>query len=1570
MKQIVRAFLIAALCCLPLVIHGQTNCNITLPYSTGFETDASEQAPACWTVLGGTAYAFDFVYYAHTGSKILALNYQSAESKIATPRIPLPLNQVGVTLWYADLAWNPGIMRVGFVTSLTATNVQWIDTIPSSDDYTYFELDFTGLSITDTGYLVFAYNNANGTGSGMIDDITISRMSNCIPVTHLHVRELSNTDATIVWNESASSTVGCVCYIADTNSRQAAFDSVFVLSGIGEHTFTSLSGNKQYYVWVMNYCGDSYSSEATVSFVTNADCGSVQNLQAVSDYRMIGLSWDTPPAAEPTTGYRVEYRLATDTQWDSATTTNRYYFLTGLNPDSRYDYRVTTFCGDSTGLTATGYATTLGCTTTVKDSTSTHGSLPMSYSSNNSYTQQIYLASEMSGIDTITGLTFWIANEYNIDPTPVVVYLSNTAKSQFSSGTDYVPVGQLTQVFDGTITNNGREVTIRFDAPFVRSTDSNLLVAVDNNLDDEASTLPSFVVGSASYRGLYRTSLGDVNPSSPGFGSRASYVNRITFGTRGCQLPQCDRPIVCVAEVGDDYIDVAWSGDSLASYTCAYRLAGERTWTVADSATTGNSYRFAGLSSGNSYQLRISHVCGGDTLSGIVGAMLPCLSMAVPYTEDFESQMVNTRFERGCWKTGSLSTSYFSYYPTVVTLAGSTNKICQLRGSYIVLPQLSTPLDQLQVRFNLRQSSADNVLVLALLGSMDDTITTATVIDTFAFLNGDSLLTFIDTTVIYPLNLLGETEGHLVIMARQGGAYQFVDNIIVEEIPDCMPVTHATVSNITTTTATVNWTEPTEATSTISYIVEYGPRVFVPSTGIMQTTYGSSLGLSSLNHSSNYDVYIYTLCASDTASAFGPIRFSTLCDLQNQLPYVMNFDGIQSPDYTDQTLPNCWYGAAPSNGTVPIIVSTTDTTQATSGTYCLQFHGTGIATLPLFSENLNDLKVQFHLNRNYPSTSTLLIGTVDNVDEGFMSTFVPIDTIPYTNGINESQVTLYLTEYTGSATRLALRAIGPTYANQFVDDLVVDVITECIPPQHVTLAARTATSATLAWRVSHAAAYTVEYGPAGFTPGTGIVDSTNTLNITLTSLLPATTYDAYITAYCSDGSSSYPVLFTFTTLRGLPVTAYPYHCTFADSLECYSWELDNGTQTNCWSIGSAVHATGDDSLAMYVSNDGGASHNYLRTQTTHIYAYRTLQMTHTSYHISYDWIAKGEGIYDFMRVFLVPSSVTFTPGCNPSGTTTTNSYATEIPQGWIALDGGSRRNNVTSWQTFETDFDIPVSGNYYLLFYWLNDASGGTQPPAAVDNISITLRGCPVAEGLELTGATTNTLTVAWTEHPLAQQYVVEYGPAGFVPGTGTSDTVTGHIMTLLNLAPNTAYDLYVTTYCDDYWYSDSVASLLGISTLDLTYYTVTLLANDENLGTVAGGGTYAEGSEATITATPLAASHFNSWNDGNTDNPRTITVTQDTSFTALFAPDDTIGIEAADRLTFSLYPNPATGHVAITCGQHCEVLFMDIAGREVLRSVCNEGVTTIDVSVLAPGTYFVRMSDTSVSPVRKLIIK
>lgn len=66
---------------------------------------------------------------------------------------------------------------------------------------------------------------------------------------------------------------------------------------------------------------------------------------------------------------------------------------------------------------------------------------------------------------------------------------------------------------------------------------------------------------------------------------------------------------------------------------------------------------------------------------------------------------------------------------------------------------------------------------------------------------------------------------------------------------------------------------------------------------------------------------------------------------------------------------------------------------------------------------------------------------------------------------------------------------------------------------------------------------------------------------------------------------------------------------------------------------------------------------------------------------------------------------------------------------------------------------------------------------------------------------------------------------------------------------------------------------------------TVTATSADETMGTVSGGGTYTNGATATLTATPNVGYHFVQWNDGNHDNPRSLTVTHDTTFTASFAP-------------------------------------------------------------------------------------
>ena len=67
------------------------------------------------------------------------------------------------------------------------------------------------------------------------------------------------------------------------------------------------------------------------------------------------------------------------------------------------------------------------------------------------------------------------------------------------------------------------------------------------------------------------------------------------------------------------------------------------------------------------------------------------------------------------------------------------------------------------------------------------------------------------------------------------------------------------------------------------------------------------------------------------------------------------------------------------------------------------------------------------------------------------------------------------------------------------------------------------------------------------------------------------------------------------------------------------------------------------------------------------------------------------------------------------------------------------------------------------------------------------------------------------------------------------------------------------------------------------TQYTITADANNAAWGTVTGGGQYYNNTECTLTATANHGYAFERWNDNNTDNPRTITVTGNATYTANF---------------------------------------------------------------------------------------
>ena len=165
------------------------------------------------------------------------------------------------------------------------------------------------------------------------------------------------------------------------------------------------------------------------------------------------------------------------------------------------------------------------------------------------------------------------------------------------------------------------------------------------------------------------------------------------------------------------------------------------------------------------------------------------------------------------------------------------------------------------------------------------------------------------------------------------------------------------------------------------------------------------------------------------------------------------------------------------------------------------------------------------------------------------------------------------------------------------------------------------------------------------------------------------------------------------------------------------------------------------------------------------------------------------------------------------------------------------------------------------------------------------------------------------------------------------------------------AMTLYVPAGCKpkyaeaEYW-----NNFTDIRETGVTLHTVTANATDETMGYVTGGGEYPQGSTATLIAVPFGQNYFVRWNDGNTDNPRTITVTGDMTFTAEFAPAGS-AVETLENGERGIYATGRTLHVE-NGGESYRVY--TAAGRLVYTG--NDSSVTLS----APGMYIVHTGDRS----------
>ena len=223
-----------------------------------------------------------------------------------------------------------------------------------------------------------------------------------------------------------------------------------------------------------------------------------------------------------------------------------------------------------------------------------------------------------------------------------------------------------------------------------------------------------------------------------------------------------------------------------------------------------------------------------------------------------------------------------------------------------------------------------------------------------------------------------------------------------------------------------------------------------------------------------------------------------------------------------------------------------------------------------------------------------------------------------------------------------------------------------------------------------------------------------------------------------------------------------------------------------------------------------------------------------------------------------------------------------------------------------------ASGSEYLAYVHGYCGSNNQIDGLWSDTLRFSTLACPAVTGLDTSALTPTSVALVWNAEPLAQDYIVEYGPAGYTPGSGSELYVSTNSCTIPGLSPATAYDFHVRTRCADDWLALEVASLLNV-----------------------------------VTPQPAGI-----------DSPES----SEAKFSATLVPNPAKDVTS---LILEGLPSRYKGAIDITVS--------DLTGREVLvRSInCNGDCSlSLDLNNLSQGAYFVRIACNGLSVVRKLIVK
>lgn len=1094
------------------------------------------------------------------------------------------------------------------------------------------------------------------------------------------------------------------------------------------------------------------------------------------------------------------------------------------------------------------------------DNAGTNTYLPCYTLYNYGWTQQIYTAEEIGQAGTINSLTLWLYHTAGASATPLTIkiYMMAVSKESFESTTDWVAMTESDLVYSGTLTvthgSPAQEYTFELDAPFAYNGTDNLLIAFANNTGSYKSYLTGLVydgeANSAMY--IYQDSQA-YDISNPGTAKgRLAKKNVIMLDmTTSGGGPTCDKPESVEAnDVTANSATINWIGTA-AAYNLQYKGASDEDWTLVKNLS-GTSYALSNLASNTAYQVQVQAICGENT-SAWKSVSFRTL-IALPYAEHFDGTSAPNGWTNTAgllqpdgsvtlsgttgWSFGTKNDIFDSHAYVNIW---STNVYRWLISPAIPIPAMEENDPGFQLSFQIALTKWSSATEVDKTQQQDDRFIVLVSNDNGAnwtilreWNNTGSAYVYNDIAVtgeeVAPIDLSAYA-GQTILLAfygestASGGDNAFhLDDVIVEKIPTCLKPTglHALDAQATSTTLPVAWTANSGETA---WRLQYKPTADAQAEWITLDIAANPYTITGLNAFAEYEIRVAAVCTEEDFTDYGKsIRAKTAA----VVPFLQTFDTTAMPGEWkryEALLENVQQSGAELEATQDgwkvgaqngvfnnehLYLNIKDSTdywlvspviemqEGYQLTFDLALTTTNGAAVTAGEQNDDKFIVFISTDGG---ANWIELNKWDNAGAG--TSFDQINTEGQT-------VKFELNDFAGQSIMLAFygestEANGDN--NLHISNVAIDLIPACERPLSITFGTITGTTAQVTWDADGDGLW--EYGykanpAASFEPvDADYTYSTSNKFADLSELAETTDYIFFVRRACGETEKSEPLMKAFKTLQ--TPASLPYDGDFE---EANGWLLVNGEAeiVNKWAWGTATAKTGTH--ALYISNDNGLTNAYTFGSYSEgyapamVYATKTFYFGETGmYSFSFDWKCQGAGSTDYMRVALAPISV------DPEAATTvpTGFSGTALPEGWIALDGGSKLNLSSDWQNQLAEINIENVGNYKVIIAWRNDNSSGTNPPAAIDNFKISRIICTRPTGLTVSDITSSGASFAWDEesdgmtwvYAIAPDTVAEPADEAFLP-------VEQNSITLDELNYNTSYVFYLRKNCEADGFSQS----------------------------------------------------------------------------------------------------------------------------------------------------------------------